>query len=108
MWDCLDLYGVQRLDIITLRELIKRCYSYPINALEKAISRMHEEESWGFEQFWALFGEVLSRHLPVVQDRMHYHRFLLQELECSFDFTIESLERLWNMYAQVLNKPLTT
>lgn len=48
VWDCLDLYGVQRLDILTLRELIKRCYSYPINALEQAISRMQEEQSWGF------------------------------------------------------------
>lgn len=44
----------------------------------------------------------------MVQDRMDYHRLLLQELECAYDFTIESLERLWNIYAEVVNKPLTT
>jgi hypothetical protein len=69
---------------------------------------MHEEKSWGFEDFWANFGEVLTMILPVVQDRMDYHRLLMQELECRFDFTIESLERLWNIYANVVDKPLTT
>jgi hypothetical protein len=47
--------------------------------------------------------DVISLNLPICQDRMEYHKRLMNELECRFGFTLESLEQLWNIYRPTLD-----
>ena len=47
---------------------------------------------------------LLEKSLPLALDRMEFHRSLINELEFKFNFTLESLEHLWNMYRPTLDK----
>lgn len=90
-----DLYGLQTLDIYTLRHLLKKSYSEVIINLEKVTLRfqsmgMGSKLSW--EQFSQEFLPTLSTYLPTALDRMELHKNLVNQLEFKYGFTLESLE----------------
>ena len=47
---------------------------------------------------------LLQNSLPLAQDRMEFHKSFVNELEYRFNFTLESLEHLWNMYRATIDK----
>ena len=65
-WDVYDVFGSGKLDILTLRELIKRCYSAPAIQIERVIDVVKRRESWFFAAFSESFESVLTKHLPVL------------------------------------------
>jgi hypothetical protein len=47
---------------------------------------------------------MIERALPLALDRMELHKSLINELEFRFNFTLESVEHMWNLYKPTLDK----
>ena len=100
MYDILE-NGV--LDIFTLREVFKKAYIEQIVSMEEAIQKIQKNKTinpdgWTFEEFERDIFPLIEKSLPLALDRMEFHKTMINELEFRFNFNVESLERLWNMY----------
>jgi hypothetical protein len=100
-----DLFGTGALDIFTLREVLNRSYSRHFIGLEKAIQALKTKESniggsgaWTYTPFKQLILPLLKDHLPIALDRMDFHKRLLNEAECRFNFTLDKVEVIWNHF----------
>ena len=76
-FDIYDTFGLQLLDIATLRQLMKKSYAEVIVNLEKVTTRlqmigMGARISW--DQFASEFLPILQFYLPTALDRMELHK----------------------------------
>ncbi|CDW80465.1 hippocalcin-like protein 1 [Stylonychia lemnae] len=109
---CFAMYDILEngvLDIFTLREVLKKSYVNQIIQLESAISKLSthktiNHDGWTFDEFEQEVFPFLEKSLSLALDRMEFHKQLINELEFRFNFTLESLEHLWNMYRSTIDK----
>ena len=74
--------------MVTLRELIKRCFSIPCLQVDEAIKLIQKRQTWDLQTFWTQCEVVLEKWLPMVQDKMEYHRKTVEELELGYGFDL--------------------
>jgi hypothetical protein len=77
--------------------------------LDQAVKKISEfkvqypQYGWQWEEFESEILPMLETNLPIALDRMEFHKSLINELEFKHKFTIDSCERLWNIYRPILD-----
>ena len=54
--------------------------------------------AWTEDTFKSQVLPLLKMHLPIALDRMDLHKRLMNQLECQHNFTLDSIEQIWNLY----------
>ena len=109
-YEVYDIYGLQTLDIYTLRYLLKKSFSEVIINLEKVsnhLQNLGNGSSINFETFSNEYLPILKQFLPSALDRMELHKNLVNQLEFRYGFTLENLEQLWNAYYPQIGQPVS-
>lgn len=87
-----DIYGEQRLDIITLRQLIIRNYSRPLTQLDEALKEVKQAPEWHLNDFMKSVLPLVRVALPQCQEKMSALREYCQRLEATSGFSLSQVE----------------
>jgi hypothetical protein len=105
-FDVYDVFGRGCLDLLTLREVLRKSFAVPLASLNSAHQVVSSQDRWNFNDFNAKILPSMG-YLQLCQDRMIFHKDSVAELESCHGFTLEKSEHLFNLYKPTFSQPLS-